>query len=75
MLRAQIELAQENGKIKAEETISMKKQLEERILKLTHMLINKDSKEKRKIGYENVWSRVSGILIVDDRLQKCKQRR
>ena len=70
MLRAQIELAQESGKLKAEETISMKKQLEERILKLTHMLISKDSKEKRKKVYENVWSRVSGILNVDDRLQK-----
>ena len=74
MLRAQIELAQENGKIRAEETITMKKLLEERILKLTNLLINRDSKEKRKIGYENVWSRVSGILIVDDRLQKCKQK-
>ena len=68
MLRAQIQSAQESGKQKTEETIAMKKQLEERIFKLTHMLLNKGSREKKETVYSDVWSQVSGMLILDKRL-------
>ncbi|OMJ79543.1 hypothetical protein SteCoe_20435 [Stentor coeruleus] len=68
VLRQQIQLAQDNGKLKAEEMEAMQKQLEERILKLTHMILNKTSKEHSKQVYENVWSTVSGILNIDKRL-------
>ena len=76
MLRAQIQLAQENGKIKADETIAMKRQLEERILKLTNMLLTKESKEKQNYIYSKVWSKVSGILLIDRRLlnEKIKEK-
>ena len=54
VLRAQIQVAKDNGKLKAEETVFIQKQLEERILKLTHMLLNKESKEKENKVYNNV---------------------
>ena len=54
VLRAQIQVAKDNGTLKAEETVFIQKQLEERILKLTHMLLNKESKEKENKVYNNV---------------------
>jgi Kinesin motor domain len=68
VLRNQIQIAQENGKLRAEETLAMKKQLEDRILKLTHMVLNKGSREKTGYVYSDVWSIVSGILNIDERL-------
>lgn len=71
MLRAQIQLAQENGKIRGEETNEMKRQLEERILKLTHMLIDKESQENKKEKvFRRVWSDVCGMLWLDKRFDK-----
>lgn len=72
VLRSQILQAQEDGKLKAEEYLNMQKELQERVLKLTHLLLNKKSNEKKLEIDDNVYSKVSGVLINDSRLMVFK---
>jgi hypothetical protein len=74
VIRAQILQAQEDGKVKAEEYANLQKELQDRILKLTQMLLNKNLREKREEIDENVFSHVAGLLINDDRLVKYQEK-
>lgn len=78
-LRRELEIAQQGGRTHYEEATQMRKQLEDRIAKLTHMLFNQsyansllnktsiDSKENNELS--ELWSNKTGILIMSSKLQ------
>lgn len=74
LLRAQILQAQEDGKSKAEEYALLQKELQDRVLRLTQMLVNKNLRENKEEVDENVFSQVAGLLICDDRLVKVQEK-
>lgn len=70
-LRRELEQAALGGRVKAEEAASVKRSLEERIARLTKMLITKTKAEPAKSAKPlllELWGEKSGDLIVDSRL-------
>jgi Kinesin motor domain len=75
-LRRELDNAQQGGKAKVEEALSVRKQLEERIARLTQMLFNqsrqnhiaKNFDEYPTASKQNLWCSLAGDLIVDSKL-------
>ena len=74
-LRRDLEIAQQGGKVKVEEANLIRKQLEERIARLTQMLFNQsrqshitNNSEEKHNHMSQLWAAPAGDLIIDSKL-------
>ena len=80
ILRKELEDAQQGGKEIDDSNVLMKKQLEDRISKLNHLLIQDDEpqqieEEEEDVWVNEVWNHCTGYLRLDPRLGKNQQHR